>query len=97
MTNSKHTPGPWWQNEDENEEVIEIFIPKEIGWRVIARLGVGFYEEIDTEQRANAVLIQHAPDLLEVAERILAEGKINIAFEPWRSLAEAVKKARGEI
>ena len=92
-----HTPGPWYEAQDEHDPDILMVTTKERteqNYAPIANIDVQFSLAFDEEQRANARLIAAAPDLLDalrdmVSDRNeLSEG--TIAFARW-----AIAKAEG--
>ena len=92
-----HTPGPWYEAQDEHDPDILMVTTKERteqNYAPIANIDVQFSLAFDEEQRANARLIAAAPDLLDalrdmVSDRNeLREG--TIAFARW-----AIAKAEG--
>lgn len=90
MTQSKHTPAPWyvkiagknWFVESEGRQIT-------------------CADEIDREDTANANLIAAAPELLEALENIIDDqyGTLAEIMEPWKieDAKQAIKKARGEL
>lgn len=63
MTEAKHTPGPWFAEEDE-----------EGNWRVADEDGAWVARSLSwaREEEADAYLIAAAPDLLEALERMVS-------------------------
>lgn len=87
----KHTPGPW----------------QAVGWKPCGIYGPGGMADAERictmddrqEHDANARLIAAAPDLLEVAQRILDRGYVSESIEEERddhlALVAAISKATG--
>lgn len=69
MNEQKHTPGPWEARFFEDDEEYAICVSADIGYRGIATVSVGFTDEVDAEQHANAALTAAAPDMLAALER----------------------------
>ncbi len=98
----KHTAGPWEIDSVSlsNMGALEI---KGIGWRGSRIVAVAQFSggSEDPEVRANARLIEAAPELLQVVELVLAgyDAPLGVARD-WREWAErargAISKARGE-
>lgn len=73
MSKAKHTPGPWWQEERGNQ--LRIMGPRANcssngvtpAWEMAVIDNAVFWDDANTEaeDRANARLIEAAPDLLE--------------------------------
>ena len=69
-----HTPGPWYEAQDEHDPDILMVTTKERteqNYAPIANIDVHFSLAFDEEQRANARLIAAAPDLLEACKRTI--------------------------
>ena len=92
MNESKHTPGPWvaravpsskWETEILDEEGYSIFAITKIGPRQAVC------------NRANALLIAAAPDMLATLEELLNVFDNNLSAD-WRGIiTRAISKARG--
>ena len=73
-----HTPGPWNIEEDSMRDELSIGHNRvSVGRREIALVGVGYEEDIDQEQRANARLIAAAPELLEALQTLVTFSDFN--------------------
>lgn len=90
MADSKHTPGPWSCRRD-----------AQYYYSVYAdELRVATASDLIADKgKANARLIAAAPDLLEVAQRILDRGYVSESIEEERGdhnrLVAAIAKATG--
>lgn len=83
----KSTPGPW--------QIVFRTLQYEIngGERPVCSLA-GIFQQADTE-RANALLIAAAPDLLEAAVKALADCCDLVATDAGNALEAAIEKAVG--
>lgn len=66
---TKHTPGTWEEHRDEDAKRLEVRVPANAGFRVIATVERGFDDRAGAEQDANARLIVAAPELLALVKR----------------------------
>lgn len=103
MKQSKHTPAPWFVDDEYygNEIVIKAEDPGDDPW-LIAELSLGITQDF-SQEKANAHLIAAAPELLEALERIEGEdfpsGRCTIKERlDWvKAIAkDAIAKAKGE-
>lgn len=88
MTDTKHTPGPWFITKGMTSCYIE------------ARLECGLIQEVawcgsvlDGDAQANAHLIAAAPDMLTALETVLAGGHLRTGLQAI--VANAIAKATG--
>ena len=107
----KHTPGPWGYEDPMGPDILTIVANPEAevyDWIWVAQIGTEPVEDEDgsvrdkrtfAEHEANARLIAAAPDLLEVAMRILERGYVSEHIEEERgdhlALVAAIAKATG--
>jgi hypothetical protein len=89
---SAHTPGPWMFDGETDDDVIEITAEARFGKVAIACIEIGFINEFDDEQRANARLIAAAPTLLE-ALRELVQTETDYGDETNVAVNQALDKA----
>ena len=82
------TPGPWETLEFSQHELQTDFAMVKVGKRVHM---IGYSDE----DKANAQLIAAAPDLLDVAEMVLALATIDTPPELIKAATAAIAKARG--
>lgn len=88
---AKHTPGPWQVNHGDQFQVCDAD-GKVRGCSPIATM-----HGSASEKRANARLIAAAPELLEVAQLILAEDLLDFLPEEYVfRVRAAIAKATGE-
>lgn len=66
----KMTPGPW-SIDDTDRSRIEIYIPDDIGRYVIADIDADFDDPWKSQQKANALVISKAPELLEALKLVM--------------------------
>lgn len=86
MNESKHTPGPWFQQNDKDSPYITTMSGGRIAY-INNRSGSG-------EQAANACLIAAAPDLLEALQEILdSADSTSVGYD---IAVKAIAKAIGE-
>lgn len=90
MTEPKHTPGPWriWHD----GSVVAAGDKGANGGKVIFESDAFF----GPDREANIALCAAAPDLLEVAEEVLATASIETPDHLLKMATSAVRKARGE-
>ena len=98
MTGEKHTPGPWHVDPTAPEAYYQdVNVLRHSGLAVAVALHNGDIAPAEVE--ANARLIAAAPDLLEVAMRILERGYVSEHIEEERgdhlALVAAIAKATG--
>ena len=93
MKMSKHTPGPWSFGHWGNDFWVGTQ-PNGLSGKV-ARVLWGMGEGVE-EGRENARLISSAPDLLDVAEMVLALATIDTPVELIKAATAAISKATGE-
>lgn len=107
MSNTKHTPGPWFYETIPGNTIVPIYSSANVRIRIgHADLPSGLSEDTYKENEANAKLIAAAPELLEAAIAALAEIdacygllKISLSRErraqnrPISLLEAAIKKA----
>lgn len=102
MSDTKHTPGPWYIDPDKPTMVLDgpYASAKEIVAQcgASAKLGIAMHISIASSQ-ANARLISAAPDLLEACRELLRvddewHGSVNSEMAHARSMARvAIAKA----
>ena len=85
-----HTPGPWETLKFSQHELQTDFEMVKVGKRVHM---IGYSDE----DKANAQLIAAAPDLLDVAEMVLALATIDTPIELIKAATAAIAKARGAV
>ena len=94
MAQSKHIPGPWGVSPHNPGEVRA---PYKNGWRTVAVIAE-IPDDVNDEERATAVLLAAAPELLDA---LLAIGRSSTYYgmgysEFARIAGPAIAKARGE-
>jgi hypothetical protein len=102
LTNTTHTQGPWWRDDDG-------FIAAGSGETYVTIADVDFSDLDIDEREANARLIAAAPDMLAALERAspwLIKAHIDGAFDgcalplggrkAWEKIERAIAKAKGE-
>jgi len=83
MTESKHTPGPWYIQPDRR-------------YYVIYSEECGALADVQADlPKANAQLIAAAPDLLVALEELIAAPNKKRPAEVWEAARAAIAKARG--
>lgn len=94
MSTSKHTPGPWIAEVDDNGENLGIM--SEAGKAVVAGCGCcGSPWSDKTHAHANARLIAAAPELLEALKMVLQHGRIDNSEKRMNVVSAAIAKAEG--
>lgn len=77
MSGPTYTPGPWVRDEEVGRDlgIVEITTSERINnnFVPIVQVDTEWYEPFAAEQRANALLITAAPDLLEALEALVAQ------------------------
>ena len=93
MSNVKHTSGPWAVRGPEGTNV---YLLQNYGF---GASGWGIHNVSTEQAKADARLIAAAPDLLDVAKRILDRGYVSESIDEERSdhqaLVAAIAKAEG--
>lgn len=85
---NNRTPGPWETLTFSQHELQTDFAMVKVGKRVHM---IGYSDE----DKANACLIAAAPDLLDVAEMVLALATIDTPIELIKAATAAIAKAKG--
>jgi hypothetical protein len=96
---SQHTPGPWAVGPVHQREAIRVIDPhgSTLAWcGAPQRVSNEGSHTIDGEQRANARLIAAAPDLLDLAEQMLAVASVEMSSDLIAAADAVIRKARGE-
>lgn len=83
-----HTPGPWRVSENCQTDVFA-------GNRFVASAYNGYRAHVAKTDADNARLIAAAPELLAVAEMVLAHASVETPPELVRAATAALAKARG--
>ena len=89
---AKHTPGPWWHDDDKEVGCIVIRAPDgdAVPWQIASMCDIG----PSGNEEANARLIAAAPELLAALKELVRVGEAarigNIVLDPMRA---AIAKA----
>lgn len=101
MTNSKHTPGPWFANK-RDAGYYNVCVSKSYYAQSIASVMSNEYIE-NNDMEADARLIAAAPDLLAVLSEIIAQDNCNYDRDTpqskkiWQVARQVLARAKGEI
>lgn len=106
MPESKHTPGPWKIDEQEDGSILGIWDnnPEPYETKCVAMMDASNDSLVSTKEMwANAHLIAAAPDLLEACEKAFERlSYINKSYplnDTWRMMCDLkglIAKAKGE-
>ena len=100
MSANKHTPGPWLRDDCSGLDCdVRAASGRKVAlcWGLASNNATNYRADYRAECDANAHLIAAAPELLEVAQLILAEDLLDFLPEEYASkVRAAVAKATGD-
>src|ERR1700751_5014971 len=99
MADSKHTPGPWYVEPQQDGASWEICTGTRGAWIMLLRSTAEATDEERAEDLANATLMGAAPELLESLKEILdlcAIGDVDESTEAY-GWGDAIKDAKSAI